>query len=77
MKCPRCHNENKYDNLTCDFCMAELPMTKERKKEIKKKKKLEKNATLKKSLTIIFGMMLAVFLIAIIVFVYMKLRGTL
>jgi hypothetical protein len=37
MICPRCHNENKYDNLTCDFCMATLPMSEKRKAEIDKK----------------------------------------
>ena len=45
MSCPRCHNENKYDNLTCDFCMAELPMSEKRKQEIEKKHKLEAKAT--------------------------------
>ena len=34
MICPRCHNENRYDALTCDFCMGKLPMTKERQAEI-------------------------------------------
>ena len=29
MICPKCHNDNRYDALTCDFCMAKLPMTKE------------------------------------------------
>ena len=48
MKCPHCHNENKYDNLTCDFCMAPLPMTKEREEEIKVKKALERKAKFKK-----------------------------
>ena len=38
MRCPKCHNENKYDALTCDFCMAPLPMSEERMKEIKEKK---------------------------------------
>lgn len=42
MICPKCHNENKYDALTCDFCMARLPMTKEREEEIKRKQKIEK-----------------------------------
>ena len=37
-------NENKYDNLTCDFCMAELPMSEKRKQEIEKKHKLEEKA---------------------------------
>ena len=42
MICPKCHNENKYDALTCDFCMARLPMTKAREEEIKRKQKIEK-----------------------------------
>ena len=41
MICPKCHNDNRYDALTCDFCMAKLPMTKERQLEINKQKKLE------------------------------------
>ena len=40
MICPKCHNENKYDALTCDFCMAKLPMTKAREEEIKRKQKI-------------------------------------
>ena len=34
MLCPRCHNVNPDTNLTCDFCMEELPMTEERKELI-------------------------------------------
>ena len=48
MICPRCHNENKYDNLTCDFCMAPLPMSEKRKAEIEKRKAEEKKAEMKK-----------------------------
>lgn len=63
MRCPRCHNENKYDALSCDFCMAPLPMTEERAKEIKEKKKLEKAAKLEKSLTKLFGLLIGVAII--------------
>ena len=41
MICPNCHNENRYDALTCDFCMAKLPMTTKRQKEIKQRQKLQ------------------------------------
>lgn len=71
MKCPRCHNENKYDSLTCDFCMAELPMTKERIEEIKTKKALERKAKFKKSMTVIIGMGAAVILIIAFVIGYL------
>ena len=49
MICPKCHNDNRYDALTCDFCMAKLPMTKERQLEINKQKKLEKKQKMNKS----------------------------
>lgn len=75
MKCPHCHNENKYDNLTCDFCMAELPMTKEREEEIKQKKALERKAKFKKSMTVLIGMGAAIICLIIFVIVYMKIRG--
>lgn len=60
MICPRCHNENKYDNLTCDFCMAELPMTEKRKKEIEEKHKQEAKAKRKKSMDKLAGLLAAV-----------------
>lgn len=75
MKCPRCHNENKYDNLTCDFCMAELPMTKEREEEIKQKKALEKKAKFRKSMTVLIGMGAAVIIISGFVIGYLIIRG--
>ena len=75
MKCPHCHNENKYDSLTCDFCLQPLPMTKEREEEIKFKKKLERQAKFRKSLTVILGMGIAVALVAGFVIGYMIYRG--
>ena len=66
-----------YDALTCDFCMAPLPMTKEREEEIKAKKALEKKAKFKKSLTIILGMGSAVLVIVIATIIYLVSRGTL
>ena len=75
MKCPHCHNENKYDNLTCDFCMAPLPMTKEREEEIKQKKALERKAKFRQSMTVLIGMGAAMLFIIIFVIVYMKIRG--
>ncbi len=72
MICPKCHNENRYDALTCDFCMAPLPMTKERKLEIAKKKKIEKKAKLNKSLTKLLGLLIGLFIIVgIVVVVYL------
>lgn len=69
MRCPRCHNENKYDALTCDFCMSVLPMTEERQKEIKEKKKLEKAARFEKSMTKLFGLLIGLAIIIGIVVV--------
>lgn len=72
MRCPRCHNENKYDALTCDFCMSPLPMTEEREKEIKEKKKLEKAARLEKSITKLVGLLIGVaIIVGIVVVAYM------
>ena len=73
MRCPRCHNENKYDALTCDFCMADLPMTKEREQLIKQKAKLERQAKLRNSKDKIFGMVGALLVIIIVVVVVMVL----
>ncbi len=67
MICPRCHNDNKYDNLTCDFCMAPLPMTEARKKEIEEKKKIEQKAKMSKSMDKLVGLLLGVLVIIIIV----------
>ena len=72
MICPKCHNENKYDALTCDFCMARLPMTKTREEEIKRKQKIEKKAKLNKSITKLVGLLMGLFLlIGIVVIVYL------
>ncbi len=73
MLCPRCHNVNPDTNLTCDFCMADLPMTKEREQLIKNKAKLEKQAKLRNSKDKIFGMVAALFLIIAVVVVVMVL----
>ena len=73
MICPKCHNENKYDALTCDFCMARLPMTKAREEEIKRKQKIEKKAKLNKSITKLVGLLMGLFLlIGIVVIVYLS-----
>ena len=72
MICPKCHNENKYDALTCDFCMARLPMTKGKEEEIKRKQKIEKKAKLNKSITKLVGLLMGLFLlIGIVVIVYL------
>ncbi len=67
MICPRCHNENKYDNLTCDFCMAPLPMSEKRKAEIEKRKAEEKKAAMKKSMDKLIGLLAGVLVIVGIV----------
>ena len=71
MLCPRCHNVNPDTNLTCDFCMEELPMTEERKKLINKKEKFEKQQKLKKSKDKIIGMVTALITIVAIVIIVM------
>ena len=73
MICPRCHNENKYDNLTCDFCMADLPMTPEREKLIKNKAKFERKNKLRNSKDKILGMVAALFVIIAVIVVVMVL----
>lgn len=71
MKCPKCHNENKYDNLTCDFCMAPLPMTPARAEEIKQKKKIEKKNKMRSSMTKLIGLLIGlVIIVGIVVLVY-------
>lgn len=67
MICPRCHNENKYDNLTCDFCMAPLPMTEKRRQEIEKRKAEEKKANMRKSMDKLIGLLAGVLVILAIV----------
>ena len=67
MICPKCHNDNKYDNLTCDFCMAPLPMTKEREKEIEQKKKLEQKEKYRKSMDKLIGLSIGLVIIILIV----------
>lgn len=67
MLCPRCHNVNPDTNLTCDFCMAELPMSEERKKLIKNKEKFEVKQKLKNSKDKIIGMVCALAAIIIII----------
>ena len=71
MLCPRCHNVNPDTNLTCDFCMEELPMTEEREKLIKKKEKFERAQKLKNSKDKIIGMVMALAVIIIVVVVVM------
>lgn len=67
MLCPHCHNVNPDTNITCDFCMAELPMTKEREQLIKNKKKLESKEKFQKSKDKIIGMVAALFVIIVII----------
>lgn len=74
MRCPKCHNENKYDALTCDFCMSPLPMTEERQKEIKRMKKLEKKNKMQNSMTKLIGLVIGFLIIVGIVVVAYILR---
>ncbi len=69
MRCPKCHNENKYDALTCDFCMAPLPMTVERMEEIKRMKKLERKNKMQNSMTKLIGLIIGFLIIVGIVVV--------
>ena len=73
MLCPRCHNVNPDTNLTCDFCMADLPMTKEREQLIKDKANLERKAKLRKSKDKIFGRVAALFVIIAVIVIVMVL----
>lgn len=74
MLCPKCHNVNPDTNLTCDFCMAELPMTKEREKLIKNKQKKEQKDKLQKSKDKIIGMVAALAVIIIIIILVMVIK---
>lgn len=74
MICPRCHNENNYDALTCDFCMAKLPMSKEREAQINKKKKLAKKNKMNNSITKLMGLLMGLFLLIGVVIVMYFLR---
>lgn len=67
MICPKCHNDNRYDALTCDFCMSKLPLTKERQIEISKQKKIEKKQRMNKSITKLVGLLAGVFVLVLIV----------
>ena len=71
--CPRCHNVNPDTNLTCDFCMADLPMTPEREKLIKNKAKFERKNKLRNSKDKILGMVAALFVIIAVIVVVMVL----
>ncbi len=67
MRCPKCHNENKIDALTCDFCMTELPMTEERKKQISELRKKERQNKMHNSMVKLFGLLLGLVVIVGIV----------
>ena len=73
MLCPRCHNVNPDTNLTCDFCMADLPMTPEREKLIKDKAKFERKNKLRNSKDKIFGMVTALLVIIAVIVIVMVL----
>lgn len=76
MICPYCHNENKIDALTCDFCFKELPMTEERVKQIKKHKSVQKKNKYQTSMIKLIGALLGVLaIIAVIVIAWLTTRG--
>ncbi len=76
MICPYCHAENKYDALTCDFCLKELPMTEKRKNEIKNIKKKEKKNKYHNSMIKLIGTILGVIaIIVVIVIAWLSSRG--
>jgi len=74
MRCPKCHNENKIDALTCDFCMATLPMTKERAEQIKIMKRNERKSKMQNSITKLIGLGIGLLIIVGIVFVAFLLK---
>jgi uncharacterized membrane protein YvbJ len=70
MRCPKCQNENNYDALTCEYCMAPLPMTKEREKDIKRRHHQEKKAAMHDSMVRLAGLLIGLgILIGIVVVV--------
>ena len=71
---PRCHNENKNDALTCDFCMAKLPMSEARKKEIEEKNKIAKKAKLSNSITKLIGLLMGLIVLVGVVVVMELIR---
>lgn len=76
MVCPNCHNENRYDALTCDFCMKSLPLSESRKEEIKRKKKIEKKNMFRTAFIKLIGTLLGILaVIAVIVIAWLNTRG--
>ena len=76
MLCPYCHAENKYDALTCEYCMKELPMSEERKAEIKKQKKIERKNKYHNSMVKLIGTVLGVIVIILIIIIaWLRTRG--
>ncbi len=67
MLCPYCHAENKFDALTCDFCMHELPMTKAREEEIKEKRRILKQNKFRASIIKLVGTVLGILAIIAVV----------
>lgn len=76
MLCPYCHAENKYDALTCEYCMKEIPMSEERKAEIKKQKKIERKNKYHNSMVKLIGTVLGVIVIILIIIIaWLRTRG--
>lgn len=67
MICPKCHQDNPTVNLICDFCSAELPLSKERKKIIFKNNKVVRQKKWQKTKDTLIGMIIALAVIIIII----------
>ena len=59
MRCPVCHNENHYNNITCDFCMSELPLSEKDKAHAKKMNKIERKNRWENTRSKLFVLLLA------------------
>lgn len=67
MICPKCHQDNPTVNLNCDFCSAELPVSKELQKIILKNKKALRQQKWQKTKDTLIGMIIALIVIIIII----------
>jgi hypothetical protein len=66
MRCPVCHNENHYNNLTCDFCLSELPITQKEIDHAKTMRKIERRNQWENKRSKLVGLLLALFVILLL-----------
>jgi len=66
MRCPVCHNDNHYNNITCDFCMSELPLTEKDKLHAKKMNKIRRRNEWENTRSRLVGLLLALGLILLV-----------